>query len=259
MAPPEASSPVPTQRPRRLPVLVSQVRRHALTPRPARLRRSHTLFLTPSSALRLRAAARIQSRGVVEHLRVAQLVILGARSVPALYAGGLALTPDSLLPAGKPASASAGEMPRAAGLLLEATEEAEKKGKRVGAVGSRKSWTTDSGGSKETQAMIPRAGAQVFRSRKSSRKCRIHDGGPVPPDPQQDDHGGAAQARGPPPPTTHLTALPSRTCAGARYGPRADALAARAGAGGAALCMSERSSRSVSTRRIRGTHRHRER
>ncbi|KAJ7444204.1 hypothetical protein FB451DRAFT_1413318 [Mycena latifolia] len=122
-----------------------------VAPRPACLRRPPTLF-TPSPASRLRAAARIHSRGVVEHLRVeaylrsAQLVIARARE-----GGGAAvraLTSDSQA---------------TAGLLREEEAVEEKRAELARAVGSRKTWTMDGGSSEEMQGMIPRGGAGLPR------------------------------------------------------------------------------------------------
>ncbi|KAJ7444160.1 hypothetical protein FB451DRAFT_1568451 [Mycena latifolia] len=160
----------------------------AVTPRPARLR----LRLS-----RLRAAARVQSRGVVEHLRVEvpcraacdRRRVQRAREdgEAAARAEALALTTNSPVPAGKTAFVSADEMRCAVGRergirARKKVEEKEAHAELAGAVGSRKSWTTDGGAcvfpfflslcppalmhlteSEEMQGMIPRAVVQVFR------------------------------------------------------------------------------------------------
>ncbi|KAJ7444156.1 hypothetical protein FB451DRAFT_1189699 [Mycena latifolia] len=133
---------------------------------------------TPSPASRLCAAARIQSRGLVEHLRVelaAQLVTAGARSVRMRTGRSWrACREDGARLRGQNAARS---WPRArypctaratAGLLREEEEAVEEMEKRVGAlraelaraVGSGKSsWTMEGGGSEETQRDPARGGA----------------------------------------------------------------------------------------------------
>ncbi|KAJ7483656.1 hypothetical protein FB451DRAFT_1440027 [Mycena latifolia] len=177
-----------------------QVRRYA-APRPP----------PPSSASRLRAAARIQSLGVVEHLRAeaylraAQLGIADARSLrartPGLRRAGRrsrSRRKCSRAERRAPPRTRCGAQSAASAISAYGTgndwaaargdggggEEGEARGGAARAQSSRAGWAAGPAGrwragtSEETQRMIPRAVAQVFGAQ--GQRQRLHDGGPAP-------------------------------------------------------------------------------
>ncbi|KAJ7483659.1 hypothetical protein FB451DRAFT_1393742 [Mycena latifolia] len=228
---------------------------------------------THSPTLRLRGAARMQIRGVVEHLRTAQLVIARALNAE-VCAEVLALKAEVL--AGQTALASADEMRRA---VVHERDIRKRVGalrsELAGAVGSRKSWTMEGG--------IRRRRRGLFRARWR-RSSELKDNGHTytmerqvleivrplstllschPPTPSLTCTSPAVQepttdAPGPTePPCKHEMLHPRQRSAVAGARTLAQVLAQAQGRRRIAVpLMNKRSSRahSVFTLRIRGTH-----